>query len=236
MRNTRVLLASMSGLALAALLVACSPTPAPAPEVDDSTDSTVDETTEPVEETPEETTEPAPQGDFPAWAKPFETVGELIGSGSGDGFQVDVYQVGTAQATKTGQFATPDGEPVIAVGADIVFINYVVTNTSGGELPLTSSLVSFSPRYESWPYLQGMDSVVDFDLYEQMKVNNSAIEPGSGSAPYAWPDGTSFAYGTNFLYEEGGPIAIKVTFIPALADGSLDHDKRQEFTIDAVTP
>jgi hypothetical protein len=229
--STRTLLASLSGVALATMLVGCIPSipeapPAPPAASEPADDEVTDETTD---------EEPAASGDGPAWAKPFATTGDKIATITSDSYQVEVYQVGTAKASKTGQFVTPDGDPVIAVGDDIVFINYVITNTSGTEIPLTASLVNVTARYASWPYLQGMDSVVDMALFEEMQVNNSATVPGSGSAPYMWPAGSTFAYGVNFRYEAGGAITFKATLTPALPDGSLDHDMRQEGAADGVT-
>src|SRR5690606_29526886 len=127
-------------------LASCSaPAPAPA-EVEQ-------------EQTVEETQGPA-EGEASAWAKPVTNPGELIATAAGPNFQVDIYQVGTATATKTGQFSNPDtNKPIIEVGAELVFVNYVVTNTSSETIPLSASLVGVQARYDDWPYLQGMDSV-----------------------------------------------------------------------------
>lgn len=230
MRSTsRVLLAAVSGLALATLLAGCFPSSpaAPPPTAPAASEPSDDETVD-----QEETT--TASGDTPAWAKPTTTPGEKIATIAADGFQVEVYQVGVTEATKTGQFVTPDGDPVIAAGDDIVFVNYVITNTSGGDIPLSYSLVNVQATYASWPYLQGMDSVVDSALFEQMQVNSSAIAPGSGDSPFIWPAGTSFSFGQNFHYEKNGPITFEATLTPALPSGDLDHDKRQEAEADGV--
>jgi len=224
---TRVLSATLGGLAAVTLLAGCLPAAPSAPEP--AAPAVSEPAPEPVEEKA-----PAAAGDGPEWAKPTANVGEKIATITGDGFQVEVYQVGVTQATKTGQFVTPDGVPVISPGDDIVFVNYVITNTSGGDIALRYSLVAVDATYASWPYLQGMDSVVDGALFEQMQVHSGAIAPGSGDSPFIWPAGTTFSYGQNFLYEKNGPITFEATLTPALPNGDLDHDKRQVVSADGV--
>ena len=169
------------------------------------------------------------------WAKPVTNPGDLIGNIVGDGFQVDIYQAGTAKATKTGNFANPDtNKPIIEVGADLVYVNYIVTNTGTADIPLSYSLVDVTARYADWPYLQGMDSITDFDLEGQMQINNSGIAVGAPDAPFIWKAGTSFSYGTNFLYEANGPITFEASLTPSLPNGDLDHDKNQTVSIDTV--
>ncbi len=228
MRSIRVLIAAMSGLTLAVLLTACAPglpsnpnEPVPEPATSDTAEG-------------EAPAAPAGDGSTPEWAKPVTTPGEKITTITGEGFQIDVYQVGTAKATKTGQFVTPEGEPVISVGDEIVFVNYVLTNTGSADIPLSSLLIDVSARYASWPYLQGMDSVVDSALFEQMDVNSDPFAIGIGASPYVWAPGTSYSWGENFLYEKGGAITFTTTFTPALDDGSLDHDKRVEIKTESA--
>lgn len=223
MRNTRVLLASLGGLTLAALMVGCVPSgPSEKPSAPVSQEAPDDEETA------------ASEGGDVAWAKPVTTPGDKIATITGDGFEVAVYQVGTATAQKTGQFVTPEGEPVIATGDEIVFVNYVVTNTSGADIPLSFNLVGIDARYADWPYLQGMDSIVDSALFEKMQVNSSAFALGATEAPFVWPAGSSFSYGQNFLYEKGGAITFSATLTPADENGDLVHDKRQEVKVDAT--
>ncbi|WP_167051009.1 hypothetical protein [Salinibacterium sp. ZJ77] len=178
----------------------------------------------------EETVDEAPaaaDGDTASFAKPVTTPGELLTTIAGESFQIDVYQVGTAAATKTGQFATPEGTPIISAGDELVFVNFVVTNTSSETLPASISLVNISPRYDDWPYLGGMDSVVDQSLFDSLGVNSGPLALGA-KAPLQWEPGTRYSYAVNFLHQANSPITIKATFTPAKADGSLDHDKRTE--------
>jgi len=219
---TPVLLAA----ALTVGLVGCS-TPAAPPAAP--------EASEPAP-TPEETTAaPSGDGDAASFAKPVTTPGELLGSASGDGFTVDVYQVGTAAASKTGQFANPDtNAPIIEVGAELVYVNYVITNTGTEDIPLSYSLVTVNPRYDDWPYMQGMDSVVDSEQFETMEVNSTAMATGVGDAPFIWEPGTTFSYGINFLHQANSPIEFTVGLTPADESGDLVHDKKQELKIDTT--
>lgn len=228
MRSIRPMLSAISIAAIATIGLAGCSSDAPA-EDPDTEIVEPGETEAPAEETP------VGDGTTAAWAKPVVTNGEVIASGSGDGFSIEIYQVGTAEATKTGQFVDPDkNEPIIAVGDQIVFVNFVLTNTGSEAIPLSYSLVSVDGRYDDWPYMQGMDSVVDLDLFEEMSVNNGAIAPGSGDAPFMWEPGTSFAFGENFHHQANSPITFDVRLTPADAEGDLNHDLRQEFELTAT--
>lgn len=229
MRNTRILAASMAGLALAGILAACAPAASEVAEEEPIAQEQEDETD----------AEPVDAADGPAtlaeWALPYTTDGEKIATLESDGFRVDVYQVGTVAATKTGSFATPDGKPVIAVGDEIVFLNYVVTNTGDEAINLSNLLVEVDARYDDWPYLQGMDSVVDSALYEEMGVNYSAYD-WKAEEPYVFEPGATFAYGTNFRYEKGSAISFTARVVPVLPNGDLDHDNQPEAKGSGVTP
>ena len=210
------------GFALAAGLMGCS-----GPVVSDKPTASSSEAP-----ATEKTAAPAVAGDAPEWAKPVTDPGELLTTVVGTDFQVEVYQVGTVAATKPGNFVNPDtNKPIIEVGAELVYVNYVFTNTGSVDIPLSFSLVEISARYADWPYLQGMDSITDFSLDEAMKINNTAIAPNKGEAPFAWPAGTSFSYGQNFLYQANSPIEFAVSLTPANASGDLDHDKKQEVAV-----
>jgi hypothetical protein len=185
----------------------------------------------------EEEPAPAPaagSGSEASWANPVTIQGDLITTIKGDGFTVDIYQAGTTAATKEGNFVTPDDKkPIIAVGAEIVYVNYVFTNTGTEAIPLSYSLATVSARYDDWPYLQGMDSITDSALSAEMGITSSGIAPGSPDAPFIWEPGTSFAYGENFLYEAGGKITFKAELTPADENGDLVHDKHTEVEVDA---
>lgn len=199
----------------------------------DSKDDTGADTTTsaPGQDAPGETTTTTggPSKGTPSWAKAYETPGRVITTLAGTNFKVDVYQVGVTKATKSGTFVDPDtNKPIIAAGDDIVFVNYVITNTSTATIDLPSNLVQVEPKYADWPYLQGMDGITDRDLYAQMKVVDFALAPGNTEAPFAWEAGASFSYGTNFKYQKDSAITFTATLTPANAEGRLVHEQRQQ--------
>lgn len=166
----------------------------------------------------------------PAWAKPVTTPGEKIATVKAGDVTVDVYQVGTTKATKTGNFVDPkNNKPIIDTGDEIVFVNYVITN-NGDPIDLGSSLVDVSARYVDWPYLQGMDGITDNALYEEQDVQTSGVAPGAFAEPsvYTLGKGETFSYGENFRYEKGTKLDVEVTYTPVDAEGELLHDDRVE--------
>lgn len=182
-------------------------------------------------EAPEESDAAATgDGSLPEWAAPSTAEGEKISTLELGDITVDVFQVGTAEATKTGQFVDPDtNKPLIAEGDEIVFVNYVATN-DGDPVDLGSSLISIDARYEDWPYLQGMDGIVDSELFEEQGVHSGGVAPGAYQDPsvYTFDAGQSFAWGENFAYQSGSPIVFDATLTPVDAEGELLHDDRVE--------
>ncbi|MFE6234679.1 hypothetical protein [Cellulosimicrobium sp. NPDC057862] len=169
-------------------------------------------------------------GELPDWANPVTNPGEQISTFNVGEVRIDVYQVGVTQATKDGLFVDPENnQPIIAEGDDIVFVNYVITN-EGAPIDLGSSLVSIDERYDDWPYMQGMDTIVDDDLYGAQGVNDDGMAPGAYREPtvYTFGTGQSYSYATNFRYQSGSPITFDGTIVPVDAEGELLHDERME--------
>ena len=94
-------------------------------------------------------------------------------------------------------------------------------------LDLGFSLVSISARYDDWPYLQGMDSVVDFDLFDEVGVNRDPFGPDSYRDPgvYTFGTGERYSFGENFPYQPGSPIGFEVSVTPVDSEGDLLHDE-----------
>jgi hypothetical protein len=223
-RTRRATAAAIASFALVGLS-ACGGSDEPA--ADKETSAATSAAPEPSDETSEP---PAASGDQPAWAKPVTNVGEKIATVKAGDITVDVFQVGTAKATKSGQFVDPDtNQPLLDTGDDIVFVNYVITN-NGAPVELGSSLVSMEARYADWKYLQGMDSIVDDTLYEQQNVNTEGLAPGgfNDKGVYTLGAGQSYSYGENFKYQKDSEIEFKTTAVPVDAEGELLHDKRLE--------
>ena len=136
------------------------------------------------------------------------------------------YLQGVAKAV-----AVPQRQLKTAVidGDDIVFVNYVVTN-HGDPLDLGSLLVAVTPRYDDWPYMQGMDSITDSDLTEEMGVNRTALAPGQMPDPiiYTLGTGESFSVGDNFHHQPNSPITFSARYTPVDDEGDMLHDERVE--------
>lgn len=206
----------------------------------ETTTTEADATTTTEAEDDDDTTTTEAGGDTPAgdgavaeWAEPYETPGDLLTTMEGEDFTVDVYQVGTAKAPKDGMFVDPDtNEPILKEGDEIVFVNYVFTNTGDEAIPLSFSLVDVTARYADWQWMQGMDSVVDRDLWEEMGVLSTTITPNGSEAPFLWEPGTTFAAGDNFAYQPGGAITFSATMTPADDEGDLVHDEKQEVEVE----
>lgn len=200
-------------------------------EADDTTEAKPAPTSTPSATAPEaEAPAPAAGGDQPAWAKPASQAGEKIASLKAGDITVDVFQVGVTKATKSGQFVDPDtNKPIIAAGDDIVFVNFVATN-NGAPIDLGSSLVNVTARYDDWKYLQGMDSVVDSALFEQMQVDSDVLGPDGYNelGIYTLGSGQTISVAENFRYQKGSPITFKAVAVPVDADGELLHDKKVE--------
>lgn len=131
-------------------------------------------------------------GTLPPWARPLVVKGTKLTTVKAGAVSVDVYQVGTETASKSGQFVDPaTNKPIIAEGDPLVFVNYVVKNTGTEPIALGFSLVDVSPRYDDWKYVQGMDSVVDQTLFEKVGINSDALDPGKGphKAPFTLAPG-----------------------------------------------
>nr|MCW2727486.1 hypothetical protein [Aeromicrobium sp.] len=226
-RTRRAAAAAIASLALVGL-TACGGSDEPAADKEAPASSAAPEPSEEPAETPEAPA--AASGDLPAWAKPATNVGEKITTLKAGDITVDVYQVGTTKATKTGQFVDPDtNKPLLDTGDDIVFFNYVITN-NGAPIDLGSSLVSLEARYADWKYLQGMDSIVDDALFEAQNVNDGDLAPGgyNEKGVYTLGTGQTYSYGENFKYQKGSEIEFEVTAVPVDAEGELLHDQKLE--------
>lgn len=213
---------------------------------DDSSSSPSSESTPTEEAEAPETTESAPaetesstddgaaasDGSAPAWANPVTTPGDLLTTVELGDIEVEIYQVGNAKAPKDGMFLDPDtNKPILKQGDDLVFVNYVATN-NGAPVDLGSSLISVSPRYDDWKWMQGMDGSVDSDLFTQLGVSKSGVAPGAYADPsvYTFGTGQTFSWGESFKYQKGSGIEFDFTMTPVDAQGELLHDDKVEAT------
>lgn len=188
--------------------------PSPSAEPDDSTDDASDASES--------------DGDKASWAKDITTPGEKLTTIKLKDVTVDVYQVDVTKAPKAGSVVDKETKkPIIDKGDDIVYLNYVVTN-SGNPIQLGSSLVTVEPKYADWKYLGGMPSITDSALAEEMGINTTAIDDVQDPTVYPLEKGKSFSYGTNIKYQKGSDISFEAKYVPVDDEGELVHDKKVE--------
>ncbi|WOH18912.1 hypothetical protein IRJ34_00900 [Paenarthrobacter sp. GOM3] len=163
-----------------------------------------------------------------AWALPITDKGDKLGSMKGDSFSVDIYQVATDVASKDSMFLDKETkENLLKKGAPIVYVNYVVTNTSSADIPLGHSLVTPSAKYADWKYLGGMPSDSSSDGFKKYGLSSSGMKLKEKD-PFVLKPGESFNIAENFGYTPGKEAEISATMTPAAADGKLDHDKKEQ--------
>lgn len=163
-----------------------------------------------------------------AWALPITDKGDKLGSMKGDSFSVDIYQVATDVASKDSMFLDKETkENLLKKGAPIVYVNYVVTNTSSADIPLSHSLVTPSAKYSDWKYLGGMPSDSSSDGFKKYGLSSSGMKLKEKD-PFVLKPGESFNIAENFGYTPGMEAEISATMTPAAADGKLDHDKKEQ--------
>ncbi|KUM34915.1 hypothetical protein [Arthrobacter sp. EpRS71] len=162
-----------------------------------------------------------------AWALPISEAGDKLGTIKGESFSVDVYQVATDVASKDSMFVDKDTkENLLKKGDPVVYMNYVVTNTSSAEIPLSHSLITPNAKYTDWKYLGGMPSDSSSDGYKKHGLSSSGVKLKEKD-PFVLKPGESFNIAENFAYTAGKETEIKVTMTPQGADGDLDHDKKE---------
>ena len=112
-----------------------------------------------------------------AWALPISEAGDKLGTIKGDSFSVDIYQVATDVASKDSMFVDKETkENLLKKGDPVVYLNYVVTNTSTAEIPLSHSLVNTSAKYTDWKYLGGMPSDSSSEGFKKHGLSDSGIK------------------------------------------------------------
>ncbi len=163
-----------------------------------------------------------------AWALPISEAGDKLGTIKGDSFSVDVYQVATDVASKDSMFVDKETkENLLKKGDPVVYLNYVVTNTSSADIPLSHSLITPSAKYTDWKYMGGMPSDSSSDGYKKHGLSSSGTKLKE-EAPFVLKPGESFNIAENFAYTAGKEAEIAATMTPAAADGKLDHDKKEK--------
>lgn len=163
-----------------------------------------------------------------AWALPITDAGDKLGTMKGEGFSVDIYQVATDVASKDSMFIDKEtNENLLKKGAPVVYLNYVVTNTSSAEVPLSHSLVTPKAKYTDWKYMGGMPSDSSSDGFKKHGLSSSGVKLKEKD-PFVLKPGESFNIAENFAYTSGKETEITATMTPQDTSGNLDHDKKEK--------
>jgi len=162
----------------------------------------------------------------PEWAAPINRSGELLATGTFATFTVDVYQVAIQPVDEDSMFVDPDtGKNILPKGADVVFINYVFTNTSTQTFPLSYSGIQTTARYQDWPWMQGMPGESHSKQYDALGLHDMAMKAGAKEAPYLFAPGETFNIAQSYLYQGSKKLDVKFAVLSVGADGKLDHSK-----------
>ncbi|SEF12133.1 hypothetical protein SAMN04489740_4286 [Arthrobacter alpinus] len=163
-----------------------------------------------------------------AWALPITDTGDKLGTLKGESFSVDIYQVATDVASKDSMFVDKEtNENLLKKGEPVVYLNYVVTNTSSAEVPLSHSLITPKAEYTDWKYLGGMPSDSSSDGFKKHGLSSSGVKLKEKD-PFILKPGESFNIAENFAYTAGKETQITATMTPQDATGDLDHDKKEK--------
>jgi hypothetical protein len=157
-------------------------------------------------------------------------VGKKIGSFKTASWSVDVYQVGTAKTESDSMFVDPKtNKNILPKGSEVVFVNFVVTNTSSAAIPLSISLADPQLTAADWRYITSQPGAAHSSEYDAMKVSDDGYTVGS-SAPFVVEPGQMFAQATSIKYVPGQKAEAAVGLIPVDSAGKLLHDKKEEGT------
>jgi hypothetical protein len=224
MNMKKPLIAVAVAAALATALVGCSAAEAPAPK---PTTQQQDKTPSKAPETPKEDA-PAATGDAPEWAEGAVDKGDKLGEITTDGWKVQIYQVGTSKTEKDSMFVDKEtGKNLLPAGSDVVFLNFVYTNTSSAAVNLGASLGSPTLRSTSWKYMSGQPGESSGKAYEALGLSDDGHKTGV-QQPYVVGPGQTFSQADSIAYVPGDKVEASVRITPVDDAGSLVHDKKQE--------
>lgn len=161
-------------------------------------------------------------------------VGEKLGGFTTDSWAVEVFQVGTAETTKDSMFVDKEtGDNLLPAGAEVVYVNFVITNTSDADIQLGHSIASPELKSSTWKYMGGQPSFSDTAAYENLQLSSDAKQTGF-DAPFVVAPGQTFAQASNIAYVPGDKVAASVRLTPVDDEGQLLHDKKEEGTVEVT--
>lgn len=159
----------------------------------------------------------------PKWAAGSLDAGEKIGAVKTKNFSVDVFQVGTGKLAKdTTGYSDPKKD--LKAGTEVVYANFVFTNTSSK--PITLSRALGTPRLvmDGWTSAGAMPGELDDAVFKRFDISTMGLvfvaEP-----PYTVKPGEKFSQATSVQYKPGWKGKATVELIPG-----DDHGVRTDAT------
>ena len=146
----------------------------------------------------------------------------------GGSFSVDIYQVATDVASTDSMFVDKETkENLLKKGAPVVYLNYVVTNTSPAEIRFSTRLITPNTKYDDWGYLGSMASDPSSDQFAKHGLTNTGYKPLEVD-PFELGPGESFNLAENFAYISGKEATVNAIMTPVNTNGNLDSSRMEE--------
>lgn len=225
MKTTTVLGTALLAAVVPFTLAACSDGSATADKNTASSAKAADDASTPATESSAPATT---AGAAPAWAEGSTNVGKKIGSFTTNSWKIDLYQVGTAKTDSDSMLADPDTKKtLLPKGSTVVFVNYVLTNTSKAPISLGSSLADPELKAADWKYMSGQPGSSSDEQYEALKLSQDGHKTGTDK-PYVVAPGQTFAEATSIKYVPGQKAEADVSLTPVDASGNLVFDKAEK--------
>ena len=177
------------------------------------------------------------------WARGVTAPGELLGSvtSSRVGYQIDFYQVGVRQATKASTLVDKETfQPLINIGDEIVYVNWIVTNISEAPIVLNEDLINVHVSYAD-SATGDLAATSEPEVFRELNINENAIDEEKAvglvtNHRYILEPGRSYSMGTNFKHEAGGKATFSITSSPVDEQGMANADIFYREKVVAVTP
>ncbi|MCL2848516.1 MAG: hypothetical protein FWE61_00545 [Micrococcales bacterium] len=109
-------------------------------------------------------TQGVPSGGAAEWTPPFTLEGTPFLTFEKDGLRLDLYEVGRTTATRDSFYSDRDTKQNLwPAGSPVVYVNYVLTNTTNAPVFVGSTGPSVGVHAKSMPYLGGLGAFTQFE-------------------------------------------------------------------------
>lgn len=158
----------------------------------------------------------------PAWAAGSLDAGEKIGSLKTKNFSVDVYQVGTGKL-KEDTTGYNDPKKDLKAGTEVVYANFVFTNTSSKAIDLSTGLGTPRLVMQGWTSAGAMPGELDDSVFKPLGLSTMGYA-FLAKPPYTVKPGETFSQATSVQYKAGWKGKATVEIKPGNKQGTLSGD------------